>query len=112
MRLDRHAKYFLFGEAYERAATVGFRCAYDGPGHGGGGGGSEPAGGGGGAALLMLAALLLVGAGRLAVPLGRWRQAALARWVQARSDLASSSTRRMRDREDAKELVKEQDDGL
>ena len=29
VRLDRHAKYFLFGAAYERAATVGFRCAYD-----------------------------------------------------------------------------------
>ena len=28
-RLDRHAKYFLFNDAYERAATVGFRCAYN-----------------------------------------------------------------------------------
>ena len=30
-RLDRHAKYFLMGASYERAATVGFRCAYDPP---------------------------------------------------------------------------------
>jgi len=29
VRLDRHAKYFLMGPSYERAATVGFRCAYD-----------------------------------------------------------------------------------
>ena len=29
VRLDRHAKYFLMGDSYERAATVGFRCAYD-----------------------------------------------------------------------------------
>ena len=29
VRLDRHAKYFLMDAAYERAATVGFRCAYN-----------------------------------------------------------------------------------
>ena len=29
VRLDRHAKYFLMSPSYERAATVGFRCAYD-----------------------------------------------------------------------------------
>ena len=29
VRLDRHAKYFLMDASYERAATVGFRCAYD-----------------------------------------------------------------------------------
>lgn len=28
-RLDRHAKYFLMSDAYERAATIGFRCVYD-----------------------------------------------------------------------------------
>jgi len=27
--LDRHNKYFLFDDAYERAFTIGFRCAYD-----------------------------------------------------------------------------------
>ena len=27
--LDRHAKQFLMGATFERAATVGFRCAYD-----------------------------------------------------------------------------------
>ena len=26
-----HNKYFLFGESYERAGTVGFRCVYDRP---------------------------------------------------------------------------------
>jgi hypothetical protein len=29
VRLDRHAKYFLMGPSYDRAATIGFRCAYD-----------------------------------------------------------------------------------
>ena len=29
VRLDRHAKLFLMGASFERAATVGFRCAYD-----------------------------------------------------------------------------------
>jgi len=29
LRLDRHAKYVLMADAYERAATIGFRCAYD-----------------------------------------------------------------------------------
>ncbi|KAL1529001.1 hypothetical protein AB1Y20_010322 [Prymnesium parvum] len=29
VRLDRHAKYFLLSASYERAATIGFRCAYD-----------------------------------------------------------------------------------
>ena len=27
--LDRHSKYFLMADAYERAKTIGFRCAYD-----------------------------------------------------------------------------------
>jgi len=29
VQFDRHAKAFLMGASYERAATVGFRCAYD-----------------------------------------------------------------------------------
>ena len=28
-RVDRHARYNLMDDAYERAATLGFRCAYD-----------------------------------------------------------------------------------
>ena len=28
-RLDRHNRYNLMDDAYERAATIGFRCAYD-----------------------------------------------------------------------------------
>jgi formylglycine-generating enzyme required for sulfatase activity len=28
-RLDRHTKYLLMDDAFERAATLGFRCAYD-----------------------------------------------------------------------------------
>ena len=28
-RLDRHNRYNLIDDAYERAATIGFRCAYD-----------------------------------------------------------------------------------
>lgn len=29
IKLNRHSKYFLFDDAYERAATIGFRCVYD-----------------------------------------------------------------------------------
>ena len=28
-RLDAHGKYFLMDESYERAGTIGFRCAAD-----------------------------------------------------------------------------------
>jgi len=30
--LNKHNKYFLFADSYERAGTVGFRCVVDAPG--------------------------------------------------------------------------------
>jgi hypothetical protein len=34
LQLSQHGKYLLFDDAYERAATIGFRCAADDGGEG------------------------------------------------------------------------------
>ena len=71
LRLDRHAKYFLMDDAYERAATIGFRCAYDRVPESGGLGGIS-----GAAALFLIGVAFLVIGNVVA---RRWKEKATRR---------------------------------